>query len=215
MTRINAYYPTQQQSDRENERGWDVSFGLMQLATTSVLTFIHECGHALMALALYENAEPQIELKHEYFYIRGNCKYNASTLNSFGKWMGSANASASVSAAGPIIDIITLLAITKLSRSNRKTAQLIALKAASLSLYAISALWNSSSEHDFSNVWAQGGFLAYSLLTACCFATTAVVLRNATKPLKKRQNGENRYRDFPQKPITVFQPRPIWVQARP
>lgn len=152
-----------------------IPFALAKVATTTGLIFLHECGHALAASLLYRNANPEIR----FSFFDGYCQYNNSTLSDLGKRIGSANASAVVAGAGPAIDIIALLAITKLSRSNKTVARLLATKAFGLSLYALSALWKCYSSHDFCTVWSKSGVFAYGALTASCLATTALVMRNA------------------------------------
>lgn len=160
-----------------NEPRWNVSFGFAKTAATIGLIILHECGHALAATLLFKNAKPEIKINP----FGGSCTYNSTTLSSLGNSFGMEGSISLVASAGPITEIISMLAITKLSNSSEQVAQWMALKAIGLSAYAISAFWDSSPTHDFSTIWSKSGGLSYSLLTACCLATTALVLRNATK----------------------------------
>ena len=181
-----------------SESSWKSTFTYAKAAAATLgLTFLHECGHALAATALYKNADPEISFSFDptlsWFSFGGRCKYTASTLSALGKRLGSSNSEALVAAAGPATDIISLLALSKLTGGDRQTAQLLSLKAINLSLYALSALWDKSRGHDFHHVWTQGGFLAYSLLTVSCLATTVLVLRNAAKsPNEETQKASSR-----------------------
>jgi len=186
MNRINNSHSTRQfpPVERKEESRWNVSFEFAKTVTTIGLIIIHECGHALAATLLFKNANPQIEVNYPFDAF---CRYNSSKLSSLGKSFGMEDSKSLVAGAGPITEIISILAITKLSNSNKQIAQWMALKAISLSAYAISGLWDSSPSHDFSTIWSKSGRLAYGLLTACCLATTALVLRNATKSWNNEQ----------------------------
>lgn len=188
MNRINNTNSTSQFSrvDKDDEPRWNVSFGFAKTAATLGLIILHECGHALAATLLFKNANPQIEIHYPYGAF---CQYNSTKLSSLGNSFGMEDSTALVAGAGPITEIISILAITKLSNSSEKVAQWMALKAISLSAYAISALWDRSKSHDFSTIWSSSGGLAYGLITACCFATTALVLRNATKSWNNEQRA--------------------------
>lgn len=175
MNRIYNVYSTGEFQQPSAPSKLPVPFALAKIATTTGLIFLHECGHALAASLLYRNANPEIR----FSFFNGYCRYDNSKLSELGKHIGPANASALVAAAGPMIDMIALLAITKLSHSNKTVARLLATKAFGLSLYALSAFWKCDSSHDFCNVWSKSGVFAYGALTACCLATTALVMKNA------------------------------------
>lgn len=175
MNRIHSFYSTGEFKQTSRSSHLPVPFALAKIAVTTGLIFLHEYGHALAASLLYKNANPEIH----FSYYDGYCKYNSSTLSDLGKRIGPAHSTALVAGAGPVVDIISLLAITKLTNSDRIAARLLATKAFSLSLYALSALWKCNKEHDFCTVWSKSGVFAYSALTACCLATTALVMRNA------------------------------------
>lgn len=185
MNRVNHTYSTRQFPQVErNEPRWNVSFGFAKTAATIGLIILHEYGHALAATLLFKNANPEITINP---FGGGYCKYNSTELSSLGKSFGMKDSTSLVAGAGPITEIISILAITKLSNSSEQVAQWMALKAISLSAYAISGLWSNSPTHDFSTIWSNSGRLPYSLLTACCLATTALVLRNATKSWNNEQ----------------------------
>jgi len=163
---------------------------LEQTAATTGLIFLHECGHALAATLLYQNANPKINVT----FPGGVCHFNNTYLSSLGSWFGRSNSAALVAAAGPIVDIISMLAITKLTRSKKYAAQLMSWKAFGLALYSLSALVHCYDAHDFCQVRSHGGQLAYGLLAAACLATSTLVLHNAKKtpeiktPIKPRIN---------------------------
>jgi hypothetical protein len=187
MNRINNSHSTRHspQAARTESR-WNVAFELAKTVTTIGLIVIHECGHAVAATFLFKNANPQIKVNYPFDAF---CSYNSTTLSSLGRSFGEKHSIALVAGAGPITEILSILAITKLSNSSEKVAQLMSLKAISLSVYAISGLWSNNPMHDFSSIWKNSGKLAYGLITACCLATTALVLRNGTKSLNKGERS--------------------------
>lgn len=175
MNCIQNYIPEPSRSTKNNLRH-PATFLFAQAIAAKAMTVLHECGHALAAIALYKNANPKIELT----YFGGTTTYwdKNPRVNAL-KWFGKAHSSSIVASAGPLTDILLLLGITKASRSDPQIARFISMKAIGLSFYALSALFSCSRGHDFCDVWSNSGTFAYGLLTASCLATTAVVLRNA------------------------------------
>jgi hypothetical protein len=179
MTRINTAYPDRLYYPMANESKRELPFPLAKILLTGGLLYLHEYGHAGAANLLYKNANPQITLS----VTGGNCTYNSAQLSQLGKKFGPSHAKALVASAGAVVEIIAMLGITALTRSDKRTAQLMLSKAAHLSLYALSGLFSRACfpGHDFCVIRNSAGDIAYSLLTAACLATTALITRNATR----------------------------------
>jgi hypothetical protein len=179
MTRINTSYPDRLYYPMANESKIEIPFPLAKIILTAGLLYLHEYGHALAANLLYKNANPQVT----FSVTGGNCTYNSAQLSELGKKFGPSNAVSLVASAGSIVEMIAMLAITVLTRSDKRTAQLMLSKAAHLSIYALSGLFYRACfpGHDFCIIRNSSGDIAYGLLTAACLATTALITRNALR----------------------------------
>lgn len=80
------------------------------LAALPLTVIVHESGHLIASKLLFKDAQPKIVLVH-YGYSGGQCICQASELSSVGKWIGEKHTIALISAAGPITDMITALAL--------------------------------------------------------------------------------------------------------
>ncbi len=135
-----------------------IIFSLLDLTTRGLLT--HEAGHAFAALALFQNAKPSIEI----LPFSGVTKMSFQSLSKLGNFFGRRNSELLVSAAGPLVG--TLLAMSDLSvahvvkDSNPELNTQLKMSAicnvAGSALYALSALWDRTSGHDFVHLWKIG-----------------------------------------------------------
>ncbi len=177
MIRINNSYPDRLYYPMANESKREFPFPLAKIILTAGLLYLHEHGHAHAANLLYKNANPQIT----FSATGGNCTYNSARLSELGGKFGPSHAKALVASAGSIVEMIAMLAITVLTRSDKRTAQLMLSKAAHLSIYALSGLFSRACfpGHDFCIIRNSSGDFAYGLLTAACLATTALITKNA------------------------------------
>jgi hypothetical protein len=87
------------------------------VAALPLRTIIHESGHAIAAHLLLKNAKPKIKLVG-YGYGGGSCSCNHKSLSKVGEWLGTSNASAIVTAAGPVIEMIASLALSRFFPGN-------------------------------------------------------------------------------------------------
>lgn len=183
MTRINSADPDRLYYPMANEPKNEIPFSLATTVAAMGLLYLHEHGHAWAADLLYKNANPQITFTVSGTLLGGNCTYNPAQLSELGEKLGSSNAKAAVASAGPLAEIVAMLGITLLTRSDKRTAEILLLKAASLSLYAVSGLFSRACfpGHDFCMIRSSAGDLAYGLLTAACLATTALIAHNALR----------------------------------
>lgn len=135
-----------------------ILFSLLDLTTRGILT--HEAGHSFAALALFQNSKPSIEISA----FSGVTKMFFQALSPLGTFFGRRNSELLVSAAGPLAG--TLLALFDLSvahvvkESNPELNTQLKMSAicnvAGHALYAISALWDRTSGHDFVHLWKIG-----------------------------------------------------------
>lgn len=139
---------------------------------------VHEAGHALAALALYQKSRPTITL---FPFVGGMTHFSSATLSPLGQQVGTEGASALVTAAGPLLSLIAssgaLIYSFLLDRGaptpDTNTSPPLAergrselrgiLKVAAIqdfathTLYALSALRNPNSpSHDFARLWKAG-----------------------------------------------------------
>lgn len=139
------------------------------LATLPLQTLIHESGHAFAARILYKNANPKITL-NSYGFKGGSCSSNKYNLSKFGKWLGTNNSEAISYAAGPIVDMVTSIALLRFFPGNGYSY----IKLLNNVAYAISALSEqafhtnevaSFDGHDFVGVKIfSGGSVAGALI---------------------------------------------------
>lgn len=138
------------------------TFSLLDQTTTSVL--VHEGGHTLASLLVYQKNHPSIEI---FPWEGGVTKFNAGILTEFGRFLGEKNARLLTIAAGPASQIIlaTLqIAFAHKLKEKYPTISKTLLVAgihniAQEVLYALSALLSSQKSlgHDFNNLWTLGG----------------------------------------------------------
>jgi hypothetical protein len=199
MTRINTSYPDRFYDPMANESKNEIPFSLATTVAAAGLLYLHEHGHAWAADLLYKNANPKITYTLTGSLLGGNCTYNPAQLSVLGEKLGSSNAKAAVASAGPLVEIIAMLAITLLSRSDKRTAEILVFKAAALSLYALSGIFSQGCfpGHDFCMIRSSAGDLAYGLLTVACLATTAIITRNALQQPKKPVVQREKYTYYP------------------
>jgi len=183
MTRINTSYPDRLYYPMANESKNEIPFSLATAVASAGLLYLHEHGHAQAANLLYKNANPLIIYTLTGTLLGGNCTYNSAQLSELGEKLGSSNAKAAVASAGPLVEIVAMLGITLLTRSDKRTAQILLSKAVSLSLYALSGLFSKACfpGNDFCMIRSSAGDLAYGLLTTACLATTALIAHNALR----------------------------------
>lgn len=140
------------------------------LAMSPFQVIIHESGHAIAAHILLKNANTKIELKN-YGYSGGMCYFYGEE----GEWLGKSNAIAVIAAAGPVVDMVTSLALLRLFPGNIYSCRTL-LKTA---LYALSALSEKAfytnkeedyNPHDFVRVKINIGGLAANTLIISCVA---------------------------------------------
>lgn len=137
-------------------------------AALPLINIIHESGHAIVAHLLYRNAKPKIELTN-YGYGNASCSFTSISLSKVGEWVGASNARALVSAAGPVIQMTTSLALLKFFPGNGISF----ISLVGNGCYAFSALSQkdfytkqneNNNEHDFINVKIFKGRLAAETL---------------------------------------------------
>ena len=130
------------------------------LAMIPLQTIIHESGHAIASHLLFTNSKPKIKLI-DYGYGGGSCRFDPTVLSKTGRWLGSSNALAICSAAGPVVQMATALALLRFFPGNGYSAVALAAN----SSYAISALFQKSfytngkeaDTHDFIDVKINKG----------------------------------------------------------
>lgn len=159
----------------------DIGRAFTKWMTIPVRTYLHELGHSLAFSHLYRNAKPTIHLAAGGYaggYCSPNFPANIPIFSSIGRSLEKIQpglAFSAVAAAGPAVDIVSLLALSKISADSEVISWSQATKSLSLLVYAGSALFLSMSStcrgHDFCEVWKNSGTLAYGALTAACLAT--------------------------------------------
>ena len=119
-------------------------------------TLIHEAGHALMANAVYKNANTQIQI---FPFLGGSTRFNPGELSSFGKKLGENRSLMLVTAAGPFLSLavssVSLASSLFMKEKHPRVSKY--MQAAAINdfvthaVYAFSALYTSPSKlsHDF------------------------------------------------------------------
>lgn len=126
-------------------------------------TLIHEAGHALMASAVYKNANSQIQI---FPFIGGSTSFNPSELSAFGKKWGASRSLMLVTAAGPLLSLavssISLASSFFIKDKHPRVAKYMQAAAiqdfATHATYAFSALYTSKTKlsHDFVRLATYG-----------------------------------------------------------
>lgn len=138
-----------------------INFSILDMSTRNIL--VHEAGHAIAAVALYQNARPTIEV---FPLTGGVTRFSVGSLTKIGEFFGRKWTSVIVSAAGPAIAIIAASLNLGLSHYYAKEnpelhRYFLCMSIASIAqhvLYALSALWEKNpSGHDFIKLWKVGG----------------------------------------------------------
>lgn len=156
-------------------------FSILHTLTSNVL--IHEAGHAVAALAVYQNPDPKISV---FPFTGGETSYQYSPLSSLGKYLGISTSKALVSAAGTGFGVILGAALIGISHSLKKEHPRLSLyllcsgimSVAQHVLYALSALWEASpiAGHDFVSLWKYG---IHPLISVICIIALPVFIKLA------------------------------------
>lgn len=158
-------------------------------AMSPLQVIIHESGHAIAACILHKNANPKIELRN-YGYIGGGLRYDGNSLSKVGEWLGISNATAVICAAGPVVDMVTALALLRFFPGNGYS--FVGLQ--KTFYYVISALsekgfYTNKKEddngHDFVGVKINKGGLAASALIISCVAAQIFATYSTIEQCKK------------------------------
>ena len=132
-----------------------IGFAMMPLQV-----IIHESGHAIADYLLFTNSNPKIELIN-YGYRGGSFSSSTTILSKTGQWLERSNALAIHAAAGPVIDMVTSLALLRFFPGNGYSAVVLTAN----SNYAISTLFEKAfytnekedNGHDFIGVKINKG----------------------------------------------------------
>jgi len=143
-------------------------FGTLYLGTAGIL--VHEAGHATAVTALFKNGRPSIFIHS--FAGGGKTRYFTAKLSSLGNALGLRKALLLVTAAGALATLSVALLFMTVAHFLKKVHPQIAkyLNVAALVtvlnefFYALSALSQKGSSHDFANLWQKGGI--HPLLSA-------------------------------------------------
>jgi hypothetical protein len=158
---------------------------LLVLLSIPVRVYLHELGHLIANSLLYTNGTSAISL-HGLGLYGGFCKTTFKgrpIFSNLGKGLegiSSGTTSSVISAAGPLVDIVCLLALSAFSKKSKVVSRSQSMASYFLVAYAASALVadkNNCNGHDFCNIWARSGFLTYSAALGACVATHMYVHR--------------------------------------
>lgn len=169
-----------------------LTFSALDVMTRNLL--IHEAGHAFAAKAIYWQANPKITV----FFMHAHTEFKTNKLTAFGQSLGNDYARAFVTAAGTGAAIVDASANLILAHSIRKKNPelsrhlrwMAGLSVVSHMFYAISAMWESTSGHDFASLKRRLGIhplisaLAIPILPlicqSACWATSRLLQPAAT-----------------------------------
>ncbi len=136
-------------------------FSFLDVTTRNVI--VHEAGHALAALAVYQNASPKIAI---YPGMGGATSYYNDNLSWFGKLLGRKNSDLLVCGAGAAMAIlfsIGSLAAAKRCSSDKPELKMYLIATAIVSIvqhifYALTAFITGADQlsHDFVALWSHG-----------------------------------------------------------
>lgn len=171
-----------------------ISFSGLDQMTTSVLT--HEAGHALAAAAVYEHANPRIEI---FPGKGGMTTFNPSALTHFGKWLGPKLSAVFTILAGPVAGIFSATALLGLShylQDNHPRLSLYLQISAVVNIvqhvfYALSALGQKASSmagHDFVMLWKIGHI--HPIIAAISMAALPILVKVGLLALKNRHRHQ-------------------------
>jgi hypothetical protein len=157
-----------------------ISFTILDITTRDVL--VHESGHALTAMALYQNARPTIEV----FPLEGGVtRYSAGPLTKLGEFFGRKISGVIVSGAGAAFSILFATVNIGLAhhfKQDHPELHRYLLCAAISSIaqhvfYALSALWEKrpSSGHDFVKLWRVGGI--HPVISVICMVALPLIVK--------------------------------------
>lgn len=132
------------------------NFAILTGINTQLL--LHEMGHSLAALALYQNVLPQMII-HPFPFMGGLTLIHKTTLNAFGKTIGRAAATILYVGSGPGLTLLISAALLTAGVAMRETFPKLSKYFIAWGIcdfvnhadYAISALWTDRTTlmHDF------------------------------------------------------------------
>ncbi len=187
MSAINTTYYSQLLSPA-------AEFAIGALASIPVswaFTVLHENAHVFMANRLFKNAKPITTYGSlTRLGLDATTQYSIDSGPSrLGKWLGSSYSHACIDAAGPLGEIISILAITILTRLDKHAARLMLANSLSLVYYSLTPLIAAGKKHgvsiisthgnDFYDLMVHGGKAAYGLLALASLSTAGLVFGNA------------------------------------
>lgn len=170
-----------------------MTFTILDTTTRDVL--VHESGHALTAMALYQNAKPRIEV----FPLEGGVtRYSTGPMTKLGEFFGRKVSGVIVSGAGTAFSIIFATINIGLAHHfkqdhpelHRYFLCMAICTIAQHAIYALSALWEKrpSSGHDFVKLWRVGGI--HPVISVICMIALPLIVKTALFTIE-------RYRSLP------------------
>lgn len=138
-----------------------IGFGTVYSGTID--TVVHESGHALMARAVYQNADPKIVIKP---FGSGETRYFVGTLSKLGLKLGANKAQLLVVAAGALaalsVSIVFITVAHCIGKEHAEIARYLNgmgfMSILNHGFYALSGLSKTPPEgHDFADLWHTGG----------------------------------------------------------
>lgn len=160
---------------------------IISYAATSLIfplqVYAHEKAHNIFTKWLYKNVEATVEL-YGWGYLGGfnKWKYNGTPcLSSTGELLGESYSRTLISAAGPLADVVTSVALAKLLPKNWKKLAYIPGMGNLLYILLDNPMIGcpniQAHSGDFCNVWTKGGVLPWIALTATCLFSAVIVRR--------------------------------------
>lgn len=148
-----------------------MAFSVVDMNTRSLIT--HEAGHAITSMALYKNANPNIQLYphsasgwNPFWMFTGDTSWSTKQLTPLGEMIGRNGSAILTIGAGAgfsvLFGIFALIASHKCKDKHPELSRYFLASAISSIVqqvfYALSALWqtNARSVHDFVQLWASG-----------------------------------------------------------
>jgi hypothetical protein len=164
----------------------DMGMILTELAVNDLIaTYFHELGHAVAMSILYSNSKPKIVL---YDDGGGECRPNVSQIgpkySKLALFLGENNSRAIISAAGPLVDCVNLLALAYISSSSdQKNIHALAFGANILTSIGVveyaSSLYTKKkleANHDYGNVKRYAGNSSANALVITAIACSVFSL---------------------------------------
>jgi hypothetical protein len=165
---------------------------LASIPASWALTVFHEHAHAFMANRLYDTKAVVIYGSLSSLGgLQAAARYTFSNPRPLTKWLGPSYSRALIHAAGPLAELIAMLAITTLTRLDRHAARAMLRSSVGLVLYSVStpigavgkpqpvSFFVAHEGHDFYNLLVHGGKVAYGLLAVCTYSIAGLILGNA------------------------------------